>query len=252
MRIAIISDIHSNLEALQKAIEIIEQKAVDKIICLGDIVGYGANPKQCLELTKKISRHIIMGNHDQASANMSYIKNFTDYAKEAIFWTNKILSQHEKEFLQSLPLTNKIDNISFVHSSPFKSEEWYYITKHSEASINFRYFDTSVCFVGHTHVSGIFCEEFAAYKELVEGVITDEKKYFSHKYKLLREKKYIINPGSVGQPRDRDWRLSFGIFDTENLTYENIRSEYDVEAAAKKIREAKLTEFLATRLFIGK
>lgn len=252
MLIAIISDIHSNLEALQKAIEIIEQNAVDKIICLGDIVGYGANPKQCLELTRKISHNIIMGNHDQASADIKHIRDFTNYAKEAVFWTNKILSQHEKEFFQSLPLTIEIENISFVHSSPYKPEEWYYITKQSEASINFRYFDTPVCFVGHSHVSGIFCEELAAHKELVGGVITDEKNYFSHKYKLLREKKYIINPGSVGQPRDRDWRLSFGIFDTDNWTYENIRSEYDVEAAIKKIREAKLPEFLATRLFIGK
>ncbi len=252
MRIAIISDIHSNLEALQKALEIIEQKTLDKVICLGDIVGYGANPKQCLELTRKISHHIIMGNHDQAAADISYPQDFTKYAKTAVFWTNKILSQSEKEFLQSIQFTIEIENITFVHSSPFKPQEWFYISNHSEASINFRYFDTPLCFVGHSHVPEIFCEDRASKKELVNPAITDKKKYFSYKYQLLKEKKYIINPGSVGQPRDKDWRLSFGIFDTESWTYENIRAEYDVEAAAKKIIEAKLPKLLASRLFIGK
>lgn len=252
MRIAIISDIHSNLEALQKALELIERETVEKIICLGDIVGYGSNPKQCLELTRKISHHIIMGNHDQASADISYIRDFTDYAKEAIFWTNKVLSQSEKEFLQSLPFTIEIENISFVHSSPYQPQEWHYITKHSEASFNFGYFDTQVCFIGHSHVSEIFCEDRASKKELVNPAIIDEINYFSCKYELLKEKKYIINVGSVGQPRDKDWRLSFGIFDTDNWTYENIRAEYDVKAAAKKIREAKLPEILARRLFVDK
>ncbi|MDI6802636.1 MAG: metallophosphoesterase family protein [Bacteroidota bacterium] len=252
LRIAIISDIHSNLEALQKALEIIEQKTVDKVICLGDIVGYGANPKQCLDLTRKISQHIIMGNHDQAAADLSYTQDFTKYAKTAVFWTNKILSQPEKEFLRSLPFTIEIENINFVHSSLFKPQEWFYITNHLEAGINFRYFDTPLCFIGHSHVSEIFCEDRASKKELVNQVITEEINYFSCKYKLLREKKYIINVGSVGQPRDRDWRLSFGIFDTHNWTYENIRAEYDVETTAKKIRKAILPEFLAKRLFIGK
>ncbi len=252
MRIAIISDIHSNLEALQKAVEIIEQKAVDKVICLGDIVGYGADPKQCLELTQKISHHIIMGNHDQASADISYTRNFTEYAKKAVFWTHKVLSQPEKEFLQSLPFTIEIENITFVHSSPFKPKEWNYISKHSEASDNFKYLDSPVCFIGHSHVSEIFCEDSASKIELIKSVSTVRINYFSNKYQLLKEKKYIINVGSVGQPRDKDWRLSFGILDTDNWTYENIRAEYDVKAAAKKIRDAGLPEILARRLFVGK
>lgn len=252
MRIAIISDIHSNLEALQKAIEIIEQKGVDKVVCLGDIVGYGANPKQCLELTRKISHHIIMGNHDQASADINNTRNFTEYAKEALFWSNHVLSQTEKEFLRSLPFTIEIENINFVHSSPFKPQEWYYITKHSEASVNIRYFDTPLCFVGHTHVSEIFCEDIESKIDLVNTGMEDGQKFFSYKYQLLKSKKYIINVGSVGQPRDKDWRSSFGIMDTDNWTYENIRAEYDVQAAAKKIRDAGLPEILARRLFVGK
>lgn len=251
MRIAIISDIHSNLEALQKAIEIIEERAVDKTICLGDIVGYGANPKQCLGLTRKISCHIIMGNHDQAAADINYSRNFTEHAKESLFWTNKVLSQPEKEFLQSLPFTIEIENITFVHSSPFQTQEWNYITKHSEASYNFRNFQTPVCFIGHSHVSEIFCRDSSSKIELVNSVSMVGIKYFCNKYQLLKSKKYIINVGSVGQPRDRDWRSSFGIMDTDNWTYENIRAEYDVKAAAKKIRDAGLPEILARRLFVG-
>lgn len=252
MRIAIISDIHSNLEALQKTVEIISDRKPDRIICLGDIVGYGANPKECLELTRKISHHILMGNHDQASADVRCASDFSEHAQTAIFWMNKVLLPNEKEFLLSLPLSIKLDNINFVHSSPYQPQEWHYITRHSEASFNFGYFDNPVCFIGHSHVSAIFCEDFNAYRNLGEPLISDNKNYFSLKYQLLREKKYIINVGSVGQPRDRDWRLSFGIFDTETLEYENIRSEYDVESAAKKIIDAKLPRYLADRILIGR
>ncbi|MDP2209786.1 MAG: metallophosphoesterase family protein [Bacteroidota bacterium] len=252
MLIAIISDIHSNLEALQKAVEIIEQKAVDRVICLGDIVGYGANPKQCLELTRKISHHIIMGNHDQAAADVRYTDIFTPNARTAAIWTNKILSDDERVKLLLLPMGLKIEGMTFVHASPHNPYEWNYITKHSEANLNFRYFDTPLCFIGHSHVSKIFCEEGANEDELIRPLSTVGINYFSNKYQLLKSKKYIINVGSVGQPRDKDWRLSFGILDTDNWTYENIRAEYDVKAAAKKIRDAGLPEILATRLLLGK
>ncbi|MBU1299029.1 MAG: metallophosphoesterase, partial [Bacteroidetes bacterium] len=126
MRIAIISDIHSNLEALQKSISIIEENKVDKIICLGDVVGYGANPKECLKIIHEISSFILLGNHDQAAADVRYTESFTVYANVAARWTNKILTESEKELLLSFPLSIESDGITYVHASPYRPSEWDY------------------------------------------------------------------------------------------------------------------------------
>ena len=242
MRIAIISDIHSNLEALQKSISIIEENKVDKIICLGDVVGYGANPKECLKIIHEISSFILLGNHDQAAADVRYTESFTVYANVAARWTNKILTESEKELLLSFPLSIESDGITYVHASPYRPSEWDYISNYEDAFFNFSYFNNNICFVGHSHIPEIFMEDYNEY-QLVRNSV---------KLKCMPDKKYIINVGSVGQPRDRDWRLSFGIFDDKTYEYENIRSEYDVQSAAKKIVDAGFPHYLANRILVGR
>ncbi len=234
MRIAIISDIHSNLEALTKTFEIIETKNIDEIVCLGDIVGYGANPNECVELIRKRVKYVVMGNHDYAVAvDPTELFYFSSHARESDLWTREILTKENLEFLKSLPLTISFKNLLFVHSSPAQPREWEYIFTEAQARIQFQYFNEKICFIGHSHLPGVFPE-----KGIYNG-------------KINKNTRYIINVGSVGQPRDGDWRLCFGIFDTDTWTYEQIRSEYDVEKASIKIIQNGLPEFLARRILVG-
>jgi len=233
MRLAIISDIHSNLEALTEALTIISAKKIDDIICLGDTLGYGANPRECLSLVQSVTGHILRGNHDEASVDISKTEYFNRYARFAAEWTHKQLTPEEMEFIKRLPSSIELYGLLFTHSSPFEPDEWHYIVSYDDAKINFPLFSAPVCFIGHSHLPGIYCEDRIT-RDIVPG------------------KKYIINVGSVGQPRDNDPRLSFGLFDTETLKYENIRAEYDIDSAAEKIIKAGLPKSLALRLYDGK
>ncbi len=235
MRIAIISDIHSNLEALTKAFEIIDTKNVDEIVCLGDIVGYGANPNECVELIRKRVKYVVMGNHDYAVAvDPAELFYFSSYARESDLWTREVLTKENLDFLKSLPFTISLKNLLFVHSAPAQPREWEYIFTEAQAKVQFQYFKEKICFIGHSHFPGIF----------------PENGFYNGK--LDRNTRYIINVGSIGQPRDGDWRLCFGIFDMGTWTYEEIRSEYDVEKASVKIIQNGLPEFLARRILIGR
>ena len=233
MRIAIISDIHANLEALEKALEIIEENEADEVICLGDIIGYGSNPNECIELVRNVTEHVLLGNHDEAAIDLSRTEYFNPFARIAAEWTHKTLTADHREFIEHLPYTVERRGVLFVHSSPYQPEEWHYILSPADAQFNFSYFPQPICFIGHSHVPGLFCED----------IWTRE---------LDRNNKFIINVGSIGQPRDNDWRLSFGILDTENWTYSNIRSEYNAKRAGEKIRKAGLPKALAERILIGR
>ena len=232
MRIAIISDIHSNLEALTKSMETIDEQSIDKIVCLGDIIGYGANPNECIELVRQRCSTVIKGNHEDAVENISMTEYFTDDARAAIFWTRKHLTETNFDYLHTLPLSHNADSLLFVHASPCNPSEWSYILDNADASDAFRCFSERVCFIGHTHIPAIFSPS---------GQVSTIKK----------EERAIINIGSVGQPRDRNTDLSFGIFDTEPWTYENIRSPYDMENAARKILKTTLPPKLGQRLLMG-
>jgi predicted phosphodiesterase len=232
MRIAIISDIHSNFEALTKAIEVIDRQAIDEIICLGDIIGYGANPNECVELVRQRCSVVIKGNHEDAVENISLTEYFTNDARVAIFWTRKQLTEKNFDYLLTLPLSHKMDNLLFVHASPCDPAEWSYILDNSDASAAFNCFSELLCFIGHTHTPVIFS---------TDGRLS----------RISKEGRSIINVGSIGQPRDRNTDLSFGIFDTNIWTYENIRSPYDMETAARKILKTTLPPKLGHRLLIG-
>jgi predicted phosphodiesterase len=233
MRIAIISDIHSNIEALETSLRAIEKQRVDEVVCLGDIIGYGANPNECIELVRKTTSHVLLGNHDEAAIDISRTEYFNPFARIAAEWTNKELSDDNAAYIGELKFMLERNGLMFVHSSPYEPEEWHYILSPVDAQFNFAYFNAPICFVGHSHVPGIFCEDIWT-QEVVPG------------------KKFIVNVGSIGQPRDNDWRSSLGIFDTEKWSYENIRLEYDVNTAAEKIRKAGLPKALADRLLVGR
>ena len=232
MRIAIISDIHSNLEALTRALQDLDQRSIDRIVCLGDIVGYGANPRECLRIVRERTGDIIMGNHDEAAFDPYVGSTFNSYARDALRWTREQLTTDEKQFLRSLPMCQSFENILFVHATPRYPEEWGYIFSSLEARSFAGSFSERICFVGHSHVPFVYSMD-----------------------PLVREyhpgHRFIINPGSIGQPRDGDPRLSYGILDSVAGSYENIRLEYDIQSAAGKITANKLPTRLAQRLFMG-
>ncbi len=232
MKYAIISDIHSNLEALQKALSIIDEKNVDEIICLGDVVGYGANPNECVEIVRSRCSSVVLGNHDAASLDPSLAHDFNTIAKRAITWTAEHLTDESRRFLSSLPLVERREQILFVHSSPDLPGEWEYVLDSDDAISALRHFEEKLCFIGHTHIPGIFSQRGRA-----KSISADEK--------------YIVNVGSIGQPRDGNPMLAFGFFDSSTWNYELIRSEYDIEKAAEKIYAAKLPEELGNRLMYG-
>jgi diadenosine tetraphosphatase ApaH/serine/threonine PP2A family protein phosphatase len=232
MRIALISDIHANLPALERALEEIVTLEVEETICLGDIVGYGAQPNECVDLVRKGCSVVLQGNHDAAAVDLSVASFFTTHARIAAEWTHRHLTKERASFLRDLPLSIQREDLLFVHSSPLQPAEWNYVLDIGEVRSALSAFAGMVCFIGHSHIPGIF----------------SQKGIEDHIQKGVR---YIINVGSVGQPRDGDPRLSFGVFDTEAWEYENFRVEYDVEEARKKIIEVGLPKILGDRLRAG-
>lgn len=232
MRLAIFSDIHSNLEALTAAEHLLPTLHIDEIICLGDIIGYGADPNPCIDYIRTHSKLVVRGNHDAAVVQPSLLNFFSRRAAEAVRWTIGRLTPANFEYLASLPLLATAYNCTFVHSSPFQPQEWTYITDPRQTSGLFSSFSTPICFIGHTHIPAIFSEGIMAFS-------------------INRGKKFLVNPGSIGQPRDGNPDLSFGILDTERWTFDCIRSPYDIRTAAKKIIDAGLPPALGERLLYG-
>jgi predicted phosphodiesterase len=232
MRIAIVSDIHSNFQALTKALSIIDELRIDEIYCLGDIVGYGGSPNECTELIRKRAVKCILGNHDIAAIDVSHAENFTRPGKIAIEWTHDVLMKENREFLATLPYMESSSLMTLAHASPAEPERWHYITSLQDAAPQFEYFTSPLCFIGHTHVPFI-CGEDMKTLYLKKGI------------------RSLINVGSVGQPRDGNPQLSFGVFDTDAWTYRNIRADYDVQLAAQTIIGQGLPQKLGERLFHG-
>jgi putative phosphoesterase len=242
MKYAIISDIHGNLEAFHEVLKKIKSlKGLDKVVCLGDIVGYGADPKRCIDLSRGNSDIIIAGNHDFAACGKTDIRFFNPVARDAAIWTGEVLNTEYLNFLKELPLIEELNNIHFAHGSLYKPEEWRYILSEKQAYIDFKIMKHNILFVGHSHVPIIFENK----KDEIR-IITD------FEIELDKNAKYIINPGSIGQPRDFDPRASFAIYDSKKRNLEVIRLEYNIKEAQRKIKEAGLPDILAERLSYGR
>ncbi|MBD3346198.1 MAG: metallophosphoesterase [Chitinivibrionales bacterium] len=243
MRYAIISDIHGNLEALEAVIRDIDERSVDKVICLGDIVGYYPDPNDCVDLVKKRSDLCLAGNHDYAAIGRVDTRTFTYYAYAAMEWTKRNISSESKKHLSSLQLTAQVDNMFCTHSSPSTREQWAYVFPDSELAV-FEAFNSLVCrlnFIGHTHWPSIMLQE-------QDKIIL----HSTHSIKLDASHFYLINVGSVGQPRDFDPRSCYALYDSDEQHVSLIRVRYDFTLTQKKIAANNLPTFLAERLEKGR
>jgi predicted phosphodiesterase len=240
---AVISDVHANLEALQSVLNDIRMRGILDIFFLGDAVGYGPNPEEVVEILHKVCRVMVAGNHDQAVVKPELDYYFNDLAREAIKWTRTVMGDDAKQILKVLPMSYVLRNddidMLFVHASPRYPEEWNYILTLRDAELNFHYFNERICFIGHSHVPFVIersrGEELTIRRELP--------------YRLREDCRYIINAGSVGQPRDGDQRACYVIFDESKIDI--IRVPYDIHLTQRKMKDAGLPLPLIDRLSKG-
>ena len=239
MRYGVVSDIHSNWEALEAVLAECRKLRVGALLCCGDVVGYGADPKKCLDALRKLNVPVVAGNHDWAVSGRLDSSYFTQDGKAAVVWTRTRLGLEDITYLNALPLQLKNKDCILVHSSLKDPVHFTYLTDPAKAADAFAVMEDHVCFVGHTHVPVIFTKCGAnIYKN--DGAI-----------EINPECKYIVNAGSVGQPRDGNPLASFCVYDTAVKTIEIRRVLYDVRTAQQKILEAGLPQALSVRLAAG-
>ena len=239
MRVLVFSDIHSNLTAFEAVLAAAGN--VDAYWCLGDLVGYGPDPNECIARVRELPNLLcVRGNHDAATLGEVDQNTFNHEASLAITWTKRNLNAESQEFLLGLPERVVKDDITFVHGSP-RNPVWDYIMDYMTAVRMFEFYDTRICMVGHTHVPAIWRESET---QPTRGLILDYQKT-----KILT--KTILNPGSVGQPRDHDPRASFAIYDTNESVWELRRIAYDIEAVQARIKKSDLPWRHALRLAEG-
>jgi len=238
----LISDLHSNLAALETALADLKAEGCEEIVCLGDIVGYGPDPNACVERVEAECAVTILGNHDQAALGDLDTEYFNEYARTATDWTANALTDESMSFLQGLPLSVLHHDVRLVHASPLQPEEWTYVLSLAEAERQFLGFDERVCFIGHSHLPVILesSSEIRVHKFPVNEA-----------FQLSRNARYIINVGSVGQPRDRDRRAACAWYDTDSHQVCLRRLDYDIKGVQQKILDAGLPTFLASRLAHG-
>ncbi len=240
MRYGIIADIHANLEGLQVVLEDIKQQKCTHVVCLGDVVGYGANPKECLDIIRGMNIPVVKGNHDEYIGSNEDPEGFNDAAAEAVNWSRSQLTEEDRKWLRDLKYFRLVANFSIVHATLDAPQRWGYVFEKLEAAASFTYQNTQVCFFGHTHVPVAFIRD------------TGVRGGTYSKFRVEAGKKYFVNVGSVGQPRDGDPRAAYVIYDLPQQTIELRRLDYDIPTAQRKIRAAGLPERLAERLATGR
>jgi diadenosine tetraphosphatase ApaH/serine/threonine PP2A family protein phosphatase len=243
MRVGILSDIHGNIEALEKILEEFESLGgVDKFVCLGDTVGYGADPDTCCTVVRELCDFTLLGNHDAAVAGRMDYSYYYDAAREALDWCEKQLSSENMDWLKKLPYTQREDDTLYCHGSPLNPAEYDYIfaTDQARELLMMRDELPQATFIGHSHLTKIFA-------------LTDDDAMdvVAPKFRMNDEMRYIVTVGSVGQPRDYDPRACAGLYDTEKSEFSYVRVEYDVEAQMRKIIDSGLAQNFGMRLLIG-
>lgn len=240
MGYAVLSDVHSNLEALNAVIEDLKSRGIRDVYFLGDAVGYGPDPDECVEILKAECTVMLAGNHDMAAAGLADLSRFNMNARAAIEWTRQVMQGENIELLSRLPVKADIreQHIMIVHSTPCEPEEWHYILRIQDAGINFKCFDARVCFIGHSH-SPVIIEQFPS------GEMITHKEAIQ----LNPENRYIINAGSVGQPRDGNPKAGYVL--VENTYLEIVRVPYDVRLTQDKMTKEGLPLPLIERIAYG-
>ena len=250
MKTGILADVHGNLEALTAVLEDLEKRSVDRVLFLGDAVGYGADPLRCLELLENSASLCVAGNHDQAAGNEQIrLEDLHEDAATAIRWTRDVLPQDAKDRLRELPLNCRDERACLVHGSPFEPGGWEYILTTQDAEKAFGACESEVVFVGHSHIPAAYVE--LECKRLFTGVMRRIRTADPGSLQVEPRYRYILNAGSVGQPRDGDPRAAYAILDAEAGSYRLLRVSYDVETASTKIKKAGLPESLARRIKSG-
>lgn len=240
MKFAIIADIHGNLEAFRVVLDDAQKQKCTHYACIGDVVGYGANPRECLDIVRKMGMPCVKGNHDEYCSIDEHLEGFNPAAAEAVHWTRKQLSEDDRQWLRDLKYVRMVTSFTTVHATLDGPQRWGYVFDKLAAAASFPYQNTPVCFFGHTHVPVAFIRD-----SMVRGGTYS-------KFKIEAGKKYFINVGAVGQPRDGNPKSAYVVYDTNEQTVELRRLDYDIATAQKKIREAGLPERLAERLAYGR
>ena len=241
MKILIISDIHANLTALETVLA--EAGSVDATWCLGDLVGYGPDPEQCVSRIRQLPNLVcVIGNHDAALLNLIDTAAFNPEARQALHWTMDKLSKDSLDFLRSLSSRQDMELVTLAHASP-RQPIWEYLLDTRTATTNFNYFDTPYCLVGHTHLPVLY---YLPDESQMASLVIPE-----NNTQLTLAPRSIVNPGSVGQPRDRDRRAAYGILDTEEYVFHFRRVEYDIASVQDRMRTANLLARHIMRLEVG-
>ena len=241
MKILVLSDIHSNLVALETVLD--QAPKFDALWCLGDVVGYGPNPNECIDrLIKYPNLVCLIGNHDAATVERIDLGAFNPEAALVIKWTQNQLTDRSISFLNKLPEILVLDSITLSHGSP-RYPIWEYILDSRTAQQNFGYFETPYCFVGHSHLPSIF--EFQNGRDTADITIPKANTQF----KLTQRS--IVNPGSVGQPRDRDPRAAYAIYDSESESFTFYRIDYDIASVQERMRALHFPNRFIERLQTG-
>ncbi len=241
MRYAILSDVHGNLEALSAVLADARDRT-DAVLCLGDVVGYGADPAACVDLVADTCERVVAGNHERAVTGQLALDWFNPWARTAAEWTRGQLSRDASAWLAALPLVQDLADATLVHASPASPEEWEYLVSAEDGFAAFGAFLTRVCFVGHSHVP----------RAWAQGSWGHDHDLRPSTVSLDAGCRYIVNVGSVGQPRDRDPRAAYAVWDLDRRQVEIRRVAYDVAAARTKILRAGLPKTLAERLVEGR
>jgi predicted phosphodiesterase len=240
MRYAVIADIHANLEAFEVVLADTKEQKCTHYCCVGDVVGYNANPKECLDIVRSMGMPCVKGNHDEYCSSEEDLEGFNPHAAEAVNWTRKQISPEDRKWLRELKYVRLVASFSIVHATLDGPQRWGYVFDKLAAAASFTYQNTSVCFFGHTHVPVAFVRD-----SMVRGGTYS-------KFKVEPGKKYFVNVGAVGQPRDGNPKAGYVIYDMNEGTIELRRLDYDIPKAQKKILEAGLPQRLADRLALGK
>jgi len=242
MRYCIFSDVHGNWEAFEAVTSAFSKERIDEHLFLGDAVGYGADPHACITGLRLLKPSVLIaGNHEWGVLELLDMEYFNEYAAAAVEWTRQLLGKEELDYLKSFRLFCETGKLTLVHGSLENPARFQYVLDASDADTTLRLSRTQLCFVGHTHVAGVYFFN--------EGEVAYTR---GPKVHIEADKKYLINAGSVGQPRDGDPRASYVIYDDRSMTIEIKRVAYDIDAARKKILKAGLPEWLASRLIEGR
>jgi len=240
MRFAIFGDIHANLHALDAVMADANEQSCTHFVCMGDIVGYNAFPKECLDIIRKLECPVVKGNHDEQASMLGDQEGFNPLAEEAMNWTREQITNEDKDWLRSLRLQRQVRDFTIVHATLDTPHKWGYVFNQLDAAASFSYQHTSVCFIGHTHSPKAYVRDGSVRTIPLDVLV------------LQKGKRYLINVGSVGQPRDGDWRSAYCIYDTTNNELHLRRIEYDLPAAQNAVLDAGLPRKLAERLAVGR